>query len=71
LAVGGSIGESLILGFLIPYFQLRDWMMSIQYGNMGNDQEKRMEEERKTKAPEAKTSGAQKRFCLASLDSII
>ena len=26
---------------------------------------------RETKAPEAKTSGAQKRFCPASLDSII
>ena len=25
----------------------------------------------KTKAPEAKTSGAQKRFCPASLDSIV
>jgi hypothetical protein len=46
-------------------------MMSIEHGNMGNEQEKRMGEEPKTKAPEAKTSGAQKRFCLASLDSII
>lgn len=46
-------------------------MISMQQGNVGNHQEERMEKEGKTKAPEAKASGAQKRFCLASLDSII
>jgi hypothetical protein len=40
-------------------------------GQCGDDQEKRMEKEGKTKAPEAKASGAQKRFCPTSLDSII
>lgn len=46
-------------------------MMAIEQGNGGDDRGKRVVEEVKTKAPEAKASGAQKRFCLASLDSII